>query len=255
MSKNTKPVLNKVVLIQKPHFEKLLDDTSYSEFLNRKLIPLFTADNVSDYKKWINIREELNKYINLKRNKILPKIISTESIRKTTSAVETQTPKRTKRLFSKKGISNVKAGNNLTSVNAETQTDNNFEEENLDNITINDKMETESFPYFSSMKKPIPKSQQKKKNITPKRSTPRSQNNFISNKKKVKQSARSLSSSNKVDSIKRKIQDVTLNYDQDIEPPSQKKYKTYRIIKHPYKLRAKDKKNQLGNNDIQWISL
>jgi len=78
--KNSQNKLVKVILMQPTEYHKLITNTRGEEIINRKFLPIICNSKLSDFDKWIKIRQELNYFVYKKKkrgiyteNKIQPK--------------------------------------------------------------------------------------------------------------------------------------------------------------------------------------
>jgi len=61
--------LSKVILMHPNSYQKLINNDRGNELINIKFLPILNNNKISDFDKWIKIRQELSYYQNKKRNK------------------------------------------------------------------------------------------------------------------------------------------------------------------------------------------
>jgi len=67
--KNSQNKLVKVILMQPTEYHKLIKNTRGEELINKKFLPIICNSKLSDFDKWIKIRQELNYFVYKKKKR------------------------------------------------------------------------------------------------------------------------------------------------------------------------------------------
>lgn len=77
---SNKGKLNQVILVHPNTYYLMLEDQLSSEFISRKLIPYLNDKSISDFNKWIMIKQELNIFMKRKNRPIKPALENNKSV-------------------------------------------------------------------------------------------------------------------------------------------------------------------------------
>lgn len=77
---SNKGKFNQVILLHPNTYYVMLEDQLSTEFISRKLIPYLNDDSISDFNKWIKIKQELNIYMKRKNKPPQPALENNKSI-------------------------------------------------------------------------------------------------------------------------------------------------------------------------------
>lgn len=123
--------LSKLIVLNPSTFDKLSNTFTDSNFLQRKLVPIYASHSLKDINKWLQIKQELAKYLIGKQKINIPMENINENKWKNLRDNETQTRK-----IYKKHINTQTMDNEIQDVG--TQANFNLPEDVFENIDVND---------------------------------------------------------------------------------------------------------------------